>query len=65
MKIYIASTAPGTENKNKFLKTDRRLFSYYHILENQLTTNDIYIQVIKYNENIFRKYRNTQSKNNK
>ena len=41
MKIYLATTAPGNEGREKMLNIPNRLLSYYHIVDNAFSCRDI------------------------
>lgn len=53
MKIYLAATAPGHDQKkpNGFLLTPYRLISYFLIIHKKLESDIIFNNIIKFNKN--------------
>ena len=46
MILYLASTAPGSETKEKYICTPHRLLSYYLIKSNGFSDREVFNQMI-------------------
>jgi len=49
MKLYLASSAPGTENKDNMIQIPRRLLSFYIILKRGFNDADVFKQIVNNN----------------
>lgn len=57
MKVYLASTAPGNEDKKLTIK--RRLLSFYHITHKQLEADKVFNKIKHENLSFRRKSKKT------
>jgi len=51
MKLYLASSAPGTEDKFNMIRMPRRLLSFYNVLKRGFNDADVFEQIINKNNN--------------